>query len=135
MIQNESDNTLCGFYGFISHLSALWNHDTNLRLVVGAHRNVLYLSHDEKAVNDTPEDHVFPVQEFALGTRDEELTTVGILAWKKHTVMIQSLDIQNPEKLGSGIKMMWYLIGLSTVPTWTKRPKSGPLFNKPFQLD
>ena len=82
MIQNESDNTLCGFYGFISHLSALWNHDTNLGLVVGAHRHVLDLSHDEKAVNDTPEDHVFPVQEFALGTRDEELTTVGILAWK-----------------------------------------------------
>ena len=63
----------------ISHLSALRNDDVDLGLVVGADRNIFNLPHDEQTVDNATKDDVFPIQELALCTGDEELAAVRIL--------------------------------------------------------
>ena len=68
----------------ISHLSALWNDDVDLGLVVGADRNIFNLPHDEQTVDNATKDDVFPIQELALCTGDEELAAVWILTWLKN---------------------------------------------------
>ncbi len=67
-----------------SHLTALCDLNRDLGLVVGSCRDVLDLAHHQESVDYSSENYMFSVQKVALGTGDEELATVGVLARVGH---------------------------------------------------
>lgn len=68
----------------ISHLTTLTYCDRKSRLIVGSNRNVLYFSHDEQAVNDSPENDVFVVEEITFSAGDKKLTSVCVFSTVCH---------------------------------------------------
>lgn len=65
-------------------MSALRYGHWNFWLIVRPRGDVLHFPHDEQAVDHSAENHVFTVQEVALGARDEELAAVGVFAAVGH---------------------------------------------------
>lgn len=61
-----------------SHLPTLGDHHRQLGSVVLPGGHVLNPPQGQQAVQQLSKDHVFPVQEVALGTGDEELAAVAV---------------------------------------------------------
>jgi len=62
----------------VSHLPTLRYDNWYFRFVVWTGRNIFYLPHHQQSIYNSSEHNVLPIQEIALGTRNEELAPICV---------------------------------------------------------